>query len=457
MTHSKVDVAIIGAGSAGLNAWRSATGAGAKALLLDPGPLGTTCARVGCMPSKLLIAASELAHDAARAAEFGVNVGEVSIDRVAVMARLRRLRDGFVNKTLKGYRHAEAGELLIRERARLVDRNTIRAGEQTYHVNAIVVATGSKPWTPPPYRDLGDVLLTNENVFELPELPSSMLVVGAGPIGLELGQAFHRLGVRVTVLDLEDRIAGLADPEVAEVARTLFKAELDMHLHHELEWVERTSEGVEVAFSDDAGNTRRESYQFVLAATGRRPNLQGLGLDALGLDPLPPVDPLTRQLGDSNIFVAGDATGDRMLLHEAGREGRVAGMNAAHFPQLQQHERSTPLALVFSDPQVAMVGKRWGEIDPERDLVEVVDFVHQARAKVLGKNRGRGRLYADASGKLLGAELLGPAVEHLGHLVASMTRQGLTASQALELPIYHPVVEEALIGPLRKIASRAAS
>jgi dihydrolipoyl dehydrogenase len=451
------DVAIIGAGSAGLNAWRGATGAGAKALLIDPGPLGTTCARVGCMPSKLLIAAAELAHDAKRAAVFGVKIGELSIDRVAVMDRLRELRDGFVSKTLNGYRHADSGGLLIRERAELIDRHTVKAGDQSYRINAVVLATGSRPWTPTPYRSLGDVLLTNDNIFELPQLPDSLLVVGAGPIGLELGQAFHRLGVRVTVLDIEDRVAGLVDPEVADVARSLFKEELDMHLHHELEWVERTDQGVEVAFIDDAGNSRRERYQYVLAATGRRPNTEGLGLDALGLDPLPSLDPLTRQLGDSNIFVAGDASGEPMLLHEAGREGRTAGENAARFPEVKPHDRATPLALVFSDPQVAMVGKRHTELDLEHDIVETVDFVHQARAKVLGKNRGRGRLYADARGKLIGAELLGPSVEHLGHLLAWVVQRGLTAAQVLELPFYHPVVEEALLGTLRKIASRAGS
>jgi dihydrolipoamide dehydrogenase len=450
----KVDVAIIGAGSAGLNAWRGATFAGATAMLIDPGPLGTTCARVGCMPSKLVIAASEIAHAIEHGPKFGVHARDVKIDPVATMERVRAMRDGFVTKTKESYRAMDADGLLLRERATFIDAHTVRAGDQQVVARSFVLATGSRPWAPPPYRELGDLLLTNESIFELPRLPESLLVVGAGPIGLELGQAFHRLGVRVTILDIEGRIAGLVDPDVAASARAIFAEELDIQLNHELDEVGRVDDGVEIAFAADDGSKRRERFQYVLAATGRRPNLEHLGLEEAGLLPLPELDPRTGRLGTSHLFMAGDVTGDRMLLHEAGHEGRIAGANAARFPEVEASTRKVPLALVFSAPQVAMVGARHSELS-ERDIVVPVDFVKQPRAKVLGTNKGRGNLYADPNGKLIGAELLGPDVEHLGHLLAWVTQLGLTAAEVLELPFYHPVIEEALLDSLRKIVAHS--
>lgn len=449
-----VDVAVVGAGTAGLNAWRSARATGKTALMIDPGPLGTTCARVGCMPSKLVIAAGEAAHHVRQSATFGVHTEGLTIDPVAVMQRVRTMRDVFVNKTLNSYTEAEQEGLLIREPAVFVDAHTLRAGGETIQAKAIVLATGSAPWIPPPYREIGDALLTNESIFELEQLPKSLLVVGAGPIGLELGQAFHRLGVRVTILDLEDRIGGLADPDVAATAREVFGSELDMHLHHQLKEVKRVDDGVKVTFVADDGALRDDPFQYVLVATGRRPNLDGLGLDAAGLAPLPPRNPTTGQLGQSHLFMAGDATGDRMILHEASHEGRLAGRNAARFPtHVAEVQQQTAFGVVFSDPQITAVGVRWTDLDPSC-IIEDVDFVAQSRAKVLAKNRGRGKLYADAAGKLIGAELLGPDVEHLGHLLAWVIQLGLSASDVVNLPFYHPVLEEALKAPLGRIAKK---
>ena len=456
MNHTqKYDVAIIGAGTAGLNAWRAATGAGAHAVLIDPGPLGTTCARVGCMPSKLLIAASELAHSARRASEFGVLAETVHIDPVATLERVRRFRDFFVNKTLGGIQRIDDKGAIIHEKAHITGPHTIQAGDHEIVAGSIILATGSKPWVPAPYRDLGDRLLTNESIFELPRLPESLLVVGAGAIGLELGQAFHRLGTRVTIVELDDRIGAIEDPEVAQRARELFGEELDMHLHHQLEQVRPTDTGVEIRFIGDDGEPRQAEYQYVLAATGRRPVLEGLGLENACLEPLPAMNPETRQLGTSHFFVAGDASADRMLLHEAAYEGRIAGTNAASFPEVHSEARMTPLALVFSDPEIAVAGKRFPELDLESDLVESMDFESQSRAKVLGRAHGRMRVYADPTGRLLGATVMGPDAEHLGHQLAWLIQLGLTAQDALKLPFYHPVLEEGLQGVLRSIAEKA--
>lgn len=458
METIEVDVAVVGAGTAGLNAWKGASSAGAKTVLIDPGPLGTTCARVGCMPSKLLIAAAEIAHDASRASEFGVRIPTIEVDPVAVMERLRRMRDLFVNKTKKGIEAIQKRGGLLDARARIASAHTLELSDgRRVQAKQIVLATGSRPWIPPAYRDLGDRLLTNDEVFELPRIPESLLVVGAGAIGVELGQAFHRLGARVTVLELGDRIAGIEDEKVAAAARKIFKSEIEMHLHHELHSVKSVGGEVEICFIGDDGVEDEQQFEYVLIATGRRPALSSLGLANAGLDPLPPINPRTMQIGDSHFFVAGDVSGDRMILHEGAHDGRVAGRNAARYPEIEEAPRLTPLAIVFSDPQIATVGMRASEYDESKHIVGELDFRFQSRAKVIARDAGLMRVYADKKdGKLLGATILGPEAEHLGHTLAWAVQQGLDAADVLELPFYHPVLEEGLQGLLRDIVTQAS-
>ncbi len=450
------DVAIIGAGSAGLNARRAAMAEGAAVLLIDPGPFGTTCARVGCMPSKLLIAAANHAHAARTAAEFGVKVGTVTVDGPAVMARLRRLRDGFVSKTIaNSTAKIEASGGLIRARARLLTPTRIQLDDgSVVQAKSVIIATGSRTFVPPPYRDLGDRLLSNESVFELETLPERLLVVGAGAIGLELGQAMTRLGVRTTVLELQDRIAALQDPKVAAVARQTFAASMDVHFHHQLTSVEKLEAGVRVRFVDDSCVARDEIYDYVLSAAGRRPALDGLGLEALGLAPLPDIDDRTGQVGALPLFLAGDVWAKRTLLHEAAHEGVIAGGNAARFPDVLPSDRKTGLAVVFSEPQIAIVGRGFDQLDLASTVIGELDFAMQSRAKVMGEARGLLRIYAGrATGMLLGATLIGPAAEHLGHLLAWVVQRGLTADDVLDLPFYHPTVEEGVQGALRSISA----
>ncbi len=455
----KIDIAVVGAGTAGINARVAAKRAGVSALMFDPGPLGTTCARVGCMPSKLLIAAAEHVHSAQRAAEFGIKIGDISIDGKAVMARVQGMRDGFVNHTLKGLERASAEGALVRSRVELKSEKFFEAGGVQYEAKAMVIATGSRPWIPPPYRGLGSHLLTTDEIFELDTLPKSLLVVGAGVIGIELALAFARLGVRVTVVELGGKLVGISDPLVREYAYTIFSQDLDLNTRHGFESVTVEDDQVRLHFVDDEGKSRDEKFDYVLAATGRRPNLEGLGLESLGLgtgtELTAQINPATGQLGDTSIFFAGDNTGTLALLHEAVHEGRIAGENAARYPEPAQAAiRLTPLGVVFSDPQVAMVGLAFDEL-PSELVIGDVDFAAQSRAKVLGRAKGRMRVYASAGdGKLLGATIFAPDAEYLGHLLAWSIGAGMTAEQALAQPFYHPTLVESIQTALRQILKR---
>lgn len=450
MEQRNVDVAILGAGTAGLSARRTAKKAGATALMIDPGPFGTTCARVGCMPSKLLIAAAEVAHNATEAAPFGIEIPEVKIDGPAVMKRVQAERDrfvGFVNDAIETAK--EEGELLV-GRGRVTGPGTLQVDEHTQvNFKRLVIATGSSSFTPPPFRGLEQVMLSNEEVFEMDDLPSSMLVVGLGVIGLELGQAFARLGVRVTLVGLGGTVGPLSDPAVKKEALEVFSRELDLHDDYTLHGIEPVEGGVQVRFRDSKGTERDELFEKVLMAAGRSPNLRNLGLDTIGIEADErgryTIDPLSMQLGEHPVFVAGDVNGMRPLLHEAAHDGRVAGKNAARFPEVESPQRQVAMGVVFTAPQIGMVGQSYAELQSCAAVSGEVDYGSQGRARVHRKNAGRVRVYADKdSGVLLGAELFGPDVEHLTHLLAWVVQRGLTVHEVLELPFYHPVVEEGL-------------
>ncbi len=205
----RCDVAVIGAGTAGLAAERAARANGASTLLIDPNFSGTTCATVGCMPSKLLIAASRAAQSARTSRQFGIEVGDVKIDGKAVMQRVRTERDRFVRLTQESFDEIPDG---VRQRglAKFFDPRTLSLDDgRMIEAGSIVIATGSSPSVPDAFAKLGSRILSNETIFDLEDLPNSLAVIGSGSIGLELAQAMARLGVEVTLFDNGDRLGGI--------------------------------------------------------------------------------------------------------------------------------------------------------------------------------------------------------------------------------------------------------
>ena len=455
MKHLTVDVAVIGAGTAGLAAYRAAVAGGRRAVIIEGGPYGTTCARVGCMPSKLLIAAAEAAHAPKKWSEFGLRLdGTVKVDGKAVMARVKRERDRFVGFVLKGV-EAIPEQDRIHGYARFVDDHTLQVDEHARIVfSRAVIATGSSPSVPGMFRLLGDRVIVNDGIFEWDGLPHSVAVFGPGVIGLELGQALHRLGVKVFMFGKDHLVGPFSDPVVRAYATAVFQQEFYLDADAEVREMTRTDDGVAIRFVDRAGGERTESVEYVIAATGRAPTVRHLGLEntLLKLDArgVPIFDRHTMRCGDSHIFIAGDADNDLPLLHEAADEGRIAGENAARHPDIRPGKRRAPLAVVFSDPQLAVIGTRHADLVPGRFVTGEVSFEDQGRSRVMLRNKGLLHVYADAAtGLLRGAELIGPDAEHLGHLLAWAIQGGLSVEQALEMPFYHPVVEEGLRTALR--------
>ena len=454
MKQRQANVAIIGAGSAGLAAYRAARKWTNSVLLIEGGPYGTTCARVGCMPSKLLIAAAEAAHAVTEAPAFGVQTEAPRIDGSAVMQRVRSERDRFVGFVVDSVENIPA-EHRVRGMARFVDDHTLQVDEDLLiRAERIVIATGSSPSYPPFFASLGDRLLVNDDIFDWHDLPERVAVFGPGVIGLELGQALHRLGVEVMMFGINEIVGPLTDPAVRDAARDAFASEFYLDPDARIHEMVRTEDGVQISYTDLDGNHALAEVDYVIAATGRRPNVAGLDLqntnlplDAVGI---PVYDPETLQVGATHVFIAGDATNDRPLLHEASDEGKIAGDNAGRFPRVEPGARRSPLAVVFSDPQIAMVGNTHAELDCQPIVVGEVSFEDQGRSRVMLKNTGLLRVYADArSGRFLGAEMVGPRAEHIAHLLAWAHQSQMTIADMLSMPFYHPVVEEGLRTALR--------
>lgn len=465
MDIHEVEVAIIGSGTAGMAAYREVRKRCQRIALIEGGPFGTTCARVGCMPSKLLIAPAEARHRLKDLPAFGIDSDAGRVDGRAVMRRVREERDrfvGFVREAVDEFDPAH----VIRGYATFENPHTLKLSAafdgtapqfEGVRAKRIVLATGSRPNTPDAFKPAGDRLITSDDIFDWQDFPASVAVFGAGVIGLELGQALHRLGVRVRLFGQGGRIGGISDPVIREYAAKTIGGELPMSLDAKDVRIDRDGDEVVVHFVDASGSAY-ESFDYLLAATGRIPNLDrltleksGLSLDARGK---PAYDAQTTRAGDSHIFIAGDANNDRPILHEAADEGRLAGQNAAAYPDVFRHVRREPLGIVFCDPQIAFAGQR------HRQLInEGVDFAtgemsfeEQGRARVMLVNRGKLHVYGERqSGLLLGAEMIGPGSEHLAHLLAWAMQQRMTVSDVLEMPFYHPVIEEGLRTALRHL------
>jgi dihydrolipoamide dehydrogenase len=471
MRVARADVAIIGAGTAGLAAYHAARAAGATAMLIEGGTHGTTCARVGCMPSKLLIAAANAAHAVETAPGFGVHHdGVVRIDDRAVMARVRRERDRFVDLVLRDVERIP-GMNRLRGHARFVDDHTLDVGGHTCVISkTAVIATGSRPSRAGSFDALGDRVIVSDDVFDWQDLPKSVAVIGLGIVGLELGQALHRLGVRVAILGLGGRVGPISDPEILACSIAAFKQELTLEPDARISDMRRDGDRVAISRTMPNGAKQVETFDYVLVSTGRTPNIQGIGLEktSIQLDAkgVPRNDPATAQTlnADGNgcvgspIFIAGDASNSIPLLHEAADEGRIAGENAARVALGKPAKaglRRAPIGVVFTDPQICIVGGGFGSLQPGSFATGRVNFEDQGRARILLRNKGRLNVYAEtATGRFRGAEMFAPEGEHLAHLLAWALQNGMLVEQMLEMPYYHPVLEEGLRTALHDVNTK---
>ena len=453
----EVEVAIIGAGSAGLYAMGQIKRFTDNFVLIDGGELGTTCARVGCMPSKALIQVAEDFHRKSIFDREGIEGKEhLTINIEEAMEHVQDLRDTFVDRTLSHSVDQLDEDKLIESNAKFVDANTLETEDgQTIKARKIIIATGSRPIIPVAWNSFVEHIITTDELFELENLPESIAVIGLGVIGLELGQALHRMGVKVTGIDQLERIGSIDDPDVNQTAIDIIGKEMPLWLGHTAEISLQDDGKLKVTAGDNSVVVDK-----VLASMGRRPNVDRLNLAAanipLSVNGVPEYDPHTMQIGNSPIFIAGDCTAEKAILHEAGFEGRVAGYNAMQDKPIAFRHK-TSLAITFCDPNIVSVGATLSELNQNDVAIGEIKLAPVGRALIMGKNKGLIRVYADkTSGKVLGASMISVKGENLGHLLCWIIEMGLTVHQLLQMPFYHPVIEEALQAALYDLKSKLA-
>ncbi len=405
------DLVILGGGTAGLVAASGAANLGARVVLVEEDRTGGDCLWTGCVPSKALIASAKVAHAARTAAAHGITVGEVTVDFARVMDRVTETQETISHHD-SVERFESMGVEVVKARGRFLDAETLEADGRRFTFRSALVATGARPFVPP-IDGIDEVeVLTSDTIWKLRELPARMVVIGGGAIGVELGQAFARLGSKVTIVEMVDRLLSKEEPEASEVVtRSLVSEGVGVRTGAKVTSLGRDADGTTVVRLTDARGDHQVPCDAVLMAVGRRPSTADIGLDALGVTTTRSghveVDETMRTNVDG-IFAAGDVTPRAPFTHVARSDASIVVSNA-----LFGLRRKAPQRLVwttFTDPEVGRVGMSEQEArEALGDRVQVRTFRHDQldRAITEGRTEGFTKLVADPKGVLVGATVVG--------------------------------------------------
>lgn len=445
----KTDVVVVGGGPGGYAAAFHAADLGLEvALVTDEDRLGGVCLLRGCIPSKTLLSLADLIHSAQKAEAKGIRFEEPEID----LEKIRKWKEMVVERLTSGLAHLADGKSvrIIQGRARFGSATELHVhGEEETEItfrNAII-ATGSRP-VALPGTEFGGRIWSSAEALDLREIPESLLVVGGGYVGLEMGSVYASLGSHVTLVEMEDRLLPLADPDlVRPLARRVEELFEAVHLGQTVESVEETDDGVEVTFGN-GDDSATETFRAVLVAVGRTPISQDLELEDAGVE----VDDHgfirvdeERRTSRENIFAVGDVAGGRLLAHKAIMEGRVAAEVIAGQPAAFDF-RAVP-SVVYTDPEIAWCGLTEEEAEAQDREVQVSTFPWQAsgRAVSMGEGRGLTKLILEPdTERVLGMGVVGPEAESLVAEGVLAMEMGAVARD-LALTIHpHPTLSETI-------------
>ncbi len=452
-TLSKAPLAVIGGGPGGYAAAFKAADLGLEVTLVDPAPNpGGVCLYRGCIPSKAFLHAAKLLREAEEAGQMGLSFGKPQID----VGKLRGWKDGVV-ETLTGGLGGKTKHKQIRHvrgRARFTGGqelavDLVAGGEATLPFDQAILATGSRPTVPPFVEELSERVVDSSGALNPSSVPSSLLVIGGGYIGLELGSVYAALGSKVTVVEMLPQLMTGADKDlVSQLKRRLDRQFEDILLSTKVLGLKEQKNGVKVTLQDKQGEESGRRFDRVLISVGRRPNVEDLGLEDAGIelaDGFVKVDALRRTTA-AGIFAIGDVAGEPMLAHKATHEGYVAAEVAAG-GKAAFEPRGIP-AVVFTDPEIAWVGLTETEARAQKRQVKTAKIPWRAigRTLTLGRDDGLTKVIIDPETDLvLGVGLAGPGA---GELVAEATLalEMATRWQDLALTIHpHPTLSESIM------------
>jgi pyruvate/2-oxoglutarate dehydrogenase complex dihydrolipoamide dehydrogenase (E3) component len=421
------DLVIVGMGSGGMVAAEFAATLDLRVAVVERSRVGGDCLWTGCVPSKALLASAKAAHTMRHADHYGLEPVEPEIDTARVWERIRAIQNRIAATDDSPDRYRELGLDLLMGTARVTTPHTVEVDGEAIEARYILLCTGSRPFVPP-IEGLPEAgFLTSENLFELERAPAGVAVIGGGPIAIEMAQGFNRLGIETTVLQKGDRILPRDEPElVARLVDRLEHEGVRLHLNVETERVS-VEDGRKVVHGTQSGDARRWEAEDILVGAGRRPNIEGLGLEEVGVK----VGPRGVEVDDSmrtsvpSIYACGDVAGRYLFTHSAAYEG-VRAVRTMFFPGRGKGDYGVPWC-TFTDPELAHAGLTVAEASERHgDDVEVwrKDLAHSDRARADGSEDGE-IVIVTAKKKVVGAHVLAPSAGELIHELALAIHEGI--------------------------------
>jgi len=439
------DVIVIGSGC-GMNIVDEALAHGLSVALVDKGPLGGTCANLGCIPSKMLIFAADRIAEIQEARKLGIEAEIRNIDFNFIMERMRKFIRENQEHMKQGLSHAEKLDSYEGE-GHFVDDYTIEVNGEKIKGDKIFIASGSRPLIPP-IKGLDSVdFLTNETLLQLKERPASLIIIGGGYIAVEYGHFFAAMGTRVTILEMADRLVLTEEPEIAEVLKKELNRRMDVYIGVQAEEVKENGHSVTVIVNDlKAGRKKEFTAQRILVAVGRKSNADllkvdkaGMELDRRGFVKVDEYLETTRK----NIFAVGDANGQQMFTHVANVEASLAADNAIHGSKIKMDYSAAPHA-VYSHPQIASVGMTEEAARKiHKVLVGKAEYSDVAQGEAMMEENGFAKAVVGAgTGKILGFHIIGPYAPILIQEVINAMASGGGIDQIQTSMHIHPAITE---------------
>jgi pyruvate/2-oxoglutarate dehydrogenase complex dihydrolipoamide dehydrogenase (E3) component len=454
------DFICIGGGSAGFNAARVATGLGQKVAIIDGAKqLGGLCILRGCMPSKTLIYAAEVLYHARHADRFGLRVAGARADMKAVHARKKRIIADFARYRVDALKDGKFD--LYRTHARFLDPHTVELSDgQKLRGRHFLIGTGSKVSIPPVPGLKEAKSWTSDEVLDLDFLPKSVLVLGGGIVACELAQYLSRLGTKVTLIQRSPNILRDHSDDASGVVQQAFRDEgIALFTDTRLESVTTDRHGATVKFRHNGRLvTRRAAHLF--NALGREPNTAGLNLAAAGVRTRSDGQIVINRWQQSSvphIYAAGDCSGPHEIVHIAIAQGELAARHAAKVKKLKPVDWSLLLNVVFTDPQLATIGRLERDLDAAgvKYLTASYPFNDHGKSILMEANYGYVKVIAEPKrGRILGAEIVGKDAGELIHAFSTPLAMRATVRDMLRAPWYHPTLAEIITYPLEEIAER---
>jgi mycothione reductase len=439
------DVIVIGSGC-GMNIVEEALAHGLSVALVDKGPLGGTCANLGCIPSKMLIFAADRIAEIQEAKKLGIEAEVKNIDFNFIMERMRKFIRENQEHMKQGLSQAENLGFYEGE-GHFVDDYTIEVNGEKIKGDKIFIASGSRPLIPP-IKGLDSVnFLTNETVLQLKERPKSLIIIGGGYIAVEYGHFFAAMGTKVTILEMADRLVLAEEPEIAEVLKKELGRRMDVHTNVRAEEIKENGLGITVIATDAMSGVKKEfTAQRILIAVGRRSNADLLRVENTGVE----VDKRGfvkvneyLETAKKNIFAVGDANGQQMFTHVANKEAMLAAHNAIHDGKLKMDYSAAPHA-VYSHPQIASVGMTEEAAKKAyKVLVGRAEYANVAQGEAMMEENGFAKAVLEAgTRKMLGFHIIGPYAPILIQEVINAMASGSGMDQVQRGMHIHPAITE---------------